>query len=191
MWTTRSEKLTDAEGMRFQIDLNARSASFEDVLRSLQNDATFRKLFNLLLADAPYTAFRWETPSVNFATKRRPFEFVLLNSPRLIRETEPDAYSEHFLKADTDVVVFGNLSGDSTLIAPRPIVSHEAYGHLAAFVRLAPEHQMHALWQTVGNAMVDRIGIKPTWLSTAGAGVSWLHVRLDNRPKYYSYEPYK
>jgi len=27
--------------------------------------------------------------------------------------------------------------------------------------------------------------------STAGAGVSWLHVRLDDRPKYYGFKPYK
>jgi hypothetical protein len=32
---------------------------------------------------------------------------------------------------------------------------------------------------------------KPVWLSTAGAGVSWLHVRLDDRPKYYGYRPYQ
>ncbi|MFL6237620.1 MAG: DUF6940 family protein [Thermoanaerobaculia bacterium] len=24
-----------------------------------------------------------------------------------------------------------------------------------------------------------------------GAGVSWLHVRLDDRPKYYGYGPYR
>jgi len=30
-----------------------------------------------------------------------------------------------------------------------------------------------------------------TWLSTSGLGVGWLHVRLDSRPKYYTYEPYK
>jgi hypothetical protein len=27
--------------------------------------------------------------------------------------------------------------------------------------------------------------------STAGAGVSWLHVRLDDRPKYNGYAPYR
>ena len=27
--------------------------------------------------------------------------------------------------------------------------------------------------------------------SAAGAGVSWLHVRLDDRPKYYGFLPYK
>ncbi len=35
------------------------------------------------------------------------------------------------------------------------------------------------------------IGHTPLWLSTAGGGVAWLHVRLDSRPKYYGYSPYK
>lgn len=38
--------------------------------------------------------------------------------------------------------------------------------------------------------MTARVGTRPVWLSTAGAGVAWLHVRLDDRPKYYSYRPY-
>ena len=43
----------------------------------------------------------------------------------------------------------------------------------------------------VGGAVQRRLGTKPVWLSTAGAGVSWLHVRLDDRPKYYGYAPYR
>ena len=39
--------------------------------------------------------------------------------------------------------------------------------------------------------MQRRLSAKPVWLSTAGAGVSWLHVRLDDRPKYYGYAPYR
>jgi hypothetical protein len=39
--------------------------------------------------------------------------------------------------------------------------------------------------------MSERVGSKVVWLSTAGAGVSWLHVRLDDRPKYYQFEPYR
>lgn len=31
----------------------------------------------------------------------------------------------------------------------------------------------------------------PFWLSTAGMGVSWLHVRLDERPKYYRFQEYR
>ena len=45
--------------------------------------------------------------------------------------------------------------------------------------------------ELVGAAMQRRLGAKPVWLSTAGAGVSWLHVRLDDRPKYYGYAPFR
>jgi len=39
--------------------------------------------------------------------------------------------------------------------------------------------------------MQKQISDRPTWLSTAGLGVYWLHLRLDSRPKYYRYQPYK
>jgi len=63
------------------------------------------------------------------------------------------------------------------------------YENIAAFVREAPEAQTHFLWRLVGNLMERRLGPSPVWLSTAGAGVPWLHVRLDQRPKYYSHAP--
>ena len=28
------------------------------------------------------------------------------------------------------------------------------------------------------------------WLSTSGLGISYLHVRIDKRPKYYSHQEY-
>ena len=89
------------------------------------------------------------------------------------------------------MVEFSNLGRDAILIVPCLKTVPSAYGHLAAFVREAPEAQRHALWQLVGEAMARRIGPKPVWLSTAGAGVSWLHVRLDDRPKYYRFGPYR
>jgi len=33
--------------------------------------------------------------------------------------------------------------------------------------------------------------IWPSWLSACGLGVYWLHSRLDPKPKYYVYEPFK
>jgi hypothetical protein len=64
--------------MHFAVDLDAQPVSYADVLRAWPDDAGFRSLFNAQLADAPYTAFRWETPPVTEATISRPFEFVLL-----------------------------------------------------------------------------------------------------------------
>jgi hypothetical protein len=191
MWTVRSEELADARGMRFALALDGRTATFADVFRGWQGDAGFRSLFNALLADAPFAAFRWETPALTAATVTGPFECVLLDSPGLAVRPDPEPFAEHFSGTEGDVASFMNLGGDAILIVPCPVAEPSAYGHLAAFVRLAPERQRHALWRSVGEAMTRRVGARPVWLSTAGAGVSWLHVRLDNRPKYYSYEPYR
>src|SRR5262249_10126724 len=121
-----------------------------------------------------------------------PFEFVLLDAPGLARKPEPEAFAEHFGDASQPgVVEFPNLGKDAVMVVPCPVGPPSAYGHLAAFVREAPEAQKHALWELVGAAMVRRLGAAPVWLSTAGAGVAWLHVRLDDRPKYYGHRPYR
>jgi len=172
-------------------ELRSVELDFTDVLRGRQSDGDFRSLFRSLLSVAPFTAFRWETPWVTAATISKPFEFVLLDSPGLARSPDPEPFFEHFDQAKANIAVFPNMGGDAILIVPNPVVADSSvYGHLAAFVRLAPEAQRHALWQTVGEAMALRVGFKPVWLNTAGAGVSWLHVRLDDRPKYYRFKPY-
>jgi hypothetical protein len=177
--------------MRVAVEIDSQPASFADILRAWRHDAEFRAEFNARLADAPYPAFRWETPPVTDATVTRPFEFVLLDSPGLARRPDREAFAEHFGAATDDgVVVFPNLGRDAIMVVPCPIASASAYGHLAAFVREAPLKQWHALWRSVGEAMTQRLGARPVWLSTAGGGVSWLHVRLDDRPKYYGYGPY-
>jgi len=103
------------------------------------------------LADAPYSAFRWETPPVTFGSSDRPFEFALLDSPELETEPDPDAFAERFRLAAGDVISFPNLNHDAILVVPRPLGDSSAYGHIAAFVREAPEAQTHFLWRLVGN----------------------------------------
>lgn len=190
MWDSRSEKLAEARGLRFAVNFESRPATFTEVIHAWQTDSSFRSVFISLLADAPYSAFRWETPPVTVDTMSRPFEFVLLDSPRLDRRPDPDAFAEHFAGAKSGIATFSNLGGDAIIVVPSQLTEPSAYGHLATFVRHAPEPQRHALWEAVGEAMVRRMGAKPVWLSTAGAGVSWLHVRLDDRPKYYGFTPY-
>jgi hypothetical protein len=192
MWSFRSEELPGSHGLRFAADLDGQPATFRDVLQAWQSDATFRSLFNAQLASAPYTAFRWETPPVTDATATRHFEFVLLDSQYLAQRPDLEAFAQHFAVAtEVGVVVFPNLGGDAILVVPCPLAAPSAYGHLAAFARQAPEPQRQALWRLVGETMAQRVSAKPVWLSTAGAGVSWLHVRLDDRPKYYGFGPYK
>ena len=75
----------------------------------------------------------------------QPFEFVVLNSPGLARRPDRDAFAAHFPGPASGVAVFPNLGGDAIMVVPCPIGDESAYGHLAAFVRLAPESQRHAL----------------------------------------------
>lgn len=176
--------------MRCTVSRHGVSVSVRQVVQGWQTDAVFRTLFNQTLAESPYSAFRWETPSVTAKSLDQHFEFVLLDRSDLDRRPDASAFAEYFASAVDGVAVFPNLRGDAVLVVPTPMVEHAAYGHLAAFVRHAPEVQQQALWKAVGSAMAQRVNAKPVWLSTAGAGVPWLHVRLDDRPKYYHHAPY-
>jgi hypothetical protein len=189
MWTSSSRAIPNSRGIRYEINLDDVRLTSEDVLKGWQSDSSFRSFFNTLLASSTFSAFRWETPAWDTLSLSKPFEFVLFDSPDLARKTDRSAFAEHF-DGGSEIAVFSNLGGDSSLVVPCPVAEDSAYGHLAAFVRLAPENQRDALWQTVGNALRKRIGTKPVWLSTAGVGVSWLHVRLDDRPKYYGHRAY-
>lgn len=192
MWTARTDSTADGRILKFAIKRDLSSVPFSDALRLWQDDDEFRQFFIKLLIDAPFAAYRWETPPLTVATVSRPFEFVLLDSPELSRPVEPEAFAEHFSPTKSaDVVEFQNLGKDAILVVPCPSGPSAAYCHLASFVRSALLAQIHTLWKTVGAAMMRRLNAKPVWLSTAGAGVAWLHVRLDDRPKYYGYAPYR
>jgi hypothetical protein len=192
MWTSNQEQMASGRGFKVTIEFDFAHVPYGEVLRRWQTDAEFRSWFLGLLAASPFSAFRWEPPPVTTATADRPFEFVLLDSPGLARHPDAAAFAEHFRgRADGDVVEFPNLGKDAVMVVPCPNGPLTAYGHLAAFVRQASEPQRHALWELVGAAMQRRLSNTPVWLSTAGAGVSWLHVRLDDQPKYYGYAPYR
>jgi hypothetical protein len=176
---------------RYMLAMSGRRLSFAQVLDLWQHDIAFSKYFTSTLVDSRFHAFRWETPPINQANKSRKFEFTLLDEPRLARRPDEQTFAEHFAKGESDeVVVFPALGKGTTLISPKPTYEATIYSDLASFLRSASESQSTALWQAVGHAMSDHISDEPLWLSTAGGGVAWLHVRLDRRPKYYGYEPY-
>jgi hypothetical protein len=192
MWASEVDVLSGGRVRQIRILRDQSRVTYAETIAVWQHDESFRTFFIQLLADSPFSAFRWETPAISSATQDQPFEFVVLDSPGLASRPDQKAFAEHFTKAGTaSVLAFPNLSGDATLVVPCPIASASVYGHIAAFLRGAPAEQKHALWQLVGTTLQQRLGNKPIWLSTAGAGVSWLHVRLDRSPKYYGFAAYR
>ena len=122
------------------------------------------------------------------------YEFVLVNSPQLARvSAKPESFQEKFKASSSSqsVIAFENLGRDAELIVPGPANPQSDYAHFVSFLRNAPEGQVHELFVTLANSLSKRISDQPIWVSTSGLGVYWLHVRLDTRPKYYSYLPYR
>ncbi|MCA8986969.1 MAG: hypothetical protein KDA78_04980 [Planctomycetaceae bacterium] len=180
--------------LRYGISCEGVELAYSTVVNLWQTDPLFRDYFTSLLAESAFAGFRWETPPLTGELANRPFEFVLVNSPGLAsRSTDRQPFLEHFTESETEegVVSFANLRNDATMIVPSPRGADDHYGHLAAFVRGAPRSQVHALWRVLGKTIAANLSRKPVWISTAGGGVAWLHVRLDTRPKYYSHAPYK
>ena len=166
---------------------------YHEVIDLWRTDDGFRSRFNETLSAAPFEAFFWETPPVSLAYLGRAFEFVLVDAPALAGvAADTFSFRRHFEDAKReDVVVFDNLGGDARLIAPCPRGEEKIYPHLATFVRNAPEEQRQQLWRQVGESLHEAMASEPIWLSTSGLGVFWVHVRLDRRPKYYTFAPYR
>src|SRR5688572_14000548 len=191
MWTSHLQTI-DRQITKATLTGDSQAVSFREVIELWKDSENFRKHFTGLLAQSSFDAFFWETPPVTSQTLDRPFECVLVEGRVLSQlKADPSPFMSHFTGTSEGVVAFPNLGGDAILVVPAPSVDQSCYAHLARFLREAPSSQVDTFWRRVGLAMQERISSVPTWLSTAGLGVSWLHLRLDSRPKYYRYAPYK
>lgn len=192
MWQSHLHQIS-SQTTRTNLTDGSSALSFRQTIDLWQTSEEFRKFFTAAIAESSFDAFFWETPPVTTGTADRPFEFVLVASASLSRLTpDPSPFQTHFSSRRSDpVLTFPNLGGDAVLVVPAPLADEQCYTHLARFLRGAPWTQVDAFWRCVGYAMHGRMSGAPTWLSTAGMGVSWLHLRLDSRPKYYRHEPYK
>ena len=150
-----------------------------------------------VLQNQPYEAYRLEFKPFSKSQQGDSVRFAVIDASRSFEgmTANPAAFQKKFQENDGQVAAFSNLGGDATLIAPRamPDVRSQVYVSLASFVRKAPLDQVEVLFQEVGAQLDLHISKSsaPVFLSTAGLGVPWLHVRLDSVPKYYNYQPYK
>lgn len=194
MWDATIEILEAGRTRKFTIWEKGQPLSYGQAVKHWQHEVEFCRFFIDLLAAAPFPAYFWETPPLTTATVEQPFACVLVDSPALAGvQPDPSDFKSHFaaVAAAESIAAFSNLGADAFLIAPCPWAPLSAYRHLAAFARLAPAAQQQALWRAVGAAVEQRLASRPLWLSTSGLGVHWLHVRLDTRPKYYTFAPYR
>jgi hypothetical protein len=165
----------------------SRAAFFE----ALVDDASLRLALTTSLRKSSHAAFAWEMPALSTATAHLDAGFAIIDSPSLASVApDPSPFAAQLTDCDR-IATFANLGGDAILIVPSPRAAPGA-AHLAAFVRAASIDIIDVFWSAVARAVTQRVAAssKPLWISTSGLGVHWLHVRLDDRPKYYRHRPF-
>lgn len=189
-WSAIAIEGDDSRSVRYQLHTSAGLMTWRDVLNAWSESDEFVAYYSDLLVGSPFDAFRWETPRLNEAGLEDVFEFVLVQSSGLGGHADSSDFEEHFESEDS-VVTFGNLGRDCVLVVPRPLAEWDDFGHLAAFLRSGTQEQIRCLWRETSTAVLERVRTGALWLSSAGVGVPWLHLRIDDRPKYYAYAPYR
>lgn len=194
MWTAVANVL-DPNVQKISLFQDEIQLGYEDVILHWRQNSEFRTFYVSVLEQCLFDAFFWEHPPVTTQSIRQPYEFVLVNSAQLsAMNADPNPFQEKFSSAASGqtVIAFENLGRDAELIVPLPVATgQKIYAHFASFLRGAPEHQKHELLIVLSHALQKRIDDRPTWVSTSGLGVYWLHIRLDTRPKYYSFHGYR
>ena len=175
------------------------------MLAAEDSSNTLESFLEILQTKNPYRAFFFETRPVMASTMAtKAFEFVLVDAPSLydFATSHPDAHAfgEYFDDCNSggthSACVFRNLSGDATLIAPKPIPNSDLtiFSHLADFCRKAKPKIVAETWKLAIQAYVDQVerqSDRNLWFSTSGLGIAWLHFRIDRRPKYYTYAAFR
>ncbi len=193
MWRLKTPPIGGDGAIRVRLESGSDSMSIGNVIDSWRSNPDFRGFWASSLCSIPFEAYCWEMPPLSRAVLGRPFECVFVESRSLNSLTpNPKPFEEHFTPdaSASGVATFESLGRDTLLVAPYPQTARDSYTHLATFMRKAPPVQIDQIWSALAQAVDSRLGERPIWLSTAGLGVSWLHIRVDSRPKYYRYKPY-
>ena len=92
-----------------------------------------------------------------------------------IPDTKP--YEEYLMKAGKSLSTqFKNLSGDTILVIPT-----KHYSNIYQFAKNSTDKEFLALFRRVVKNFK-----KGDYISTHGHGVSYLHIRIETYPKYYT-----
>lgn len=187
-WTFAHRRLDEWTTQVHVVDDTKRRCTWDELIAAWRTPS-FADAFTALIGSSPSQAVRWECPPLNAASRAMACEFVVLDDPKIDRPSNRQPFDAYLNGQPT--ATFANLGRDAILVIPGDVDPAADYAHLASFARTGRSDQHSAFWAAVADALDDRLSRSPVWLSTAGDGVAWLHVRLDDTPKYYHHPPYQ
>lgn len=176
----------------YHVSREGRTLTFADVFDLWKSNPIFVSFFISIFERCGYRGYVWETAPITKSSLSAPFEFVIHSSPRASNIADHDTFKEYFdvKNAPEGIVSFNNLGGDALLVVPSPYRDDIDYSGLPQFLENAPYTQKLEIWRQVSAEASSHLSENPLWISVAGGGIAWLHIRLDSEPKYYRHRPY-
>lgn len=180
-------------GRQVHILKDAVQLPFARIIEGWRYSPAFRSFYTeTLLAHGGNGCF-WEHPRLNKSTVDQAYECVITQTDTFSGRTANFRPFAREMRPGERIGSFPNLSGEALLVVPNQSDEISCNGRdLISFLRTAPEKLMHEFWARVGQETAAAIdaGSPFQFLSTHGLGVLWLHVRLEERGKYYSFKAY-
>lgn len=186
-------RLTDLNGYEIRIlDHQDLFLSNADLVSLLKLNREFRILYNSAINSTNFDAFYWEHPVIGLETINHSYRCAIIESSSLSKvKANFTPFSDKF-DSNSIVVSFSNLKNDAILLVPNPhVVDDFSLSSIAEVVRSNNESLIDELWRRVGESVEKTYSFRDVYLSTAGNGVYWCHIRLDSRPKYYKNSHYR
>lgn len=160
--------------------------TFENFFKLLVTNQIFRETIINIFVNSEFEYVYWQFPTYSTSTKNNQAQFDLVYSTPF-KSANPSDFADKFVgKAQGEIVVFKNKSGDTDLISLAPTKSSDinfTCSDVMSF--MVKSHQMlkSNLLISIGTEMLKKKN--PCYLSTHGKGVEWIHIRMCNKPKYY------
>ncbi|WP_020568789.1 DUF6940 family protein [Neolewinella persica] len=177
-----------------QLQENGRPLAFTDVIKHWQDSAPFREFYTDTLLKHGGNGCFWEHPRLNKLTANQAYECVITQTDAFSLRTANFRPFSRAVSPGDRIATFPNLSGEALLVVPNPSDEINFNGRdLISFLRTAPDDFIHDLWENIGQETAKAIATDAPfqYLSTHGLGVLWLHVRLEQGPKYYHHRAYR
>ena len=174
-------------------------------------DSDFNTIFRQVLNQATdkLGAYFWECLPVSAETTDRPFRFVVTKNEELKSMKQdfnsfiaPEIMSKFKITGKGPQVISfltNNPAKDGILVIPSPYENQRVVSdhnkNISESTKHAPVERQLELWKETASQLFQELNKNdgPRWLSThgLGSGTRYLHVRIYNNPKYYSYSEYQ
>ncbi len=194
IYTTQSKNCSTVK-----ISINDKNITYITFFSLIKNDIPFLNLFvkYFKYISTKTKEYYLEFKPVKFSDiDNIEFEFCVIETSGFDIIGNPNIFEQYGVNQDSnDIKVFTNLSNTSVLISPayNRLYPTRTYVHIGNFMRSNNDIQKNNLIKSSFSIYFLQLSQNPNnvlWLSTHGKNVAWLHVRIDQQPKYISYDNY-